>query len=365
MDNMCAKNADDKWTYQHIEAAVAAGLVAEKRVNESCSRVLAQKFAAGLFDDPNAGVVSDNVTLLALLDSPSNRRLALEAAEQGSVLLVNRNATLPLTPQAYDVSKGVALIGEQASCTFDSESRRAGVASPRALKHPDPNLHCKAQLNMLGKTQHHVGDVRVVTVADAIKAAASPLLQPVGTLLGAHIDEATDEADKAAAVALAAESGLALLVLGDSTHSCAECESCKPFQLLPSSFHPPPPSNRLCASNPSATSWHTTCTPRTPLEHCVRLRLRAVSTALVQGGTPAPSRSLVTSPSSFGACLRPAFRLFSSSSTGGPSASKPTQAPTAAGTHRSSTFRTSVRYSQLGVQARRVALPSSICSLER
>ena len=76
MDNMCGKNDDGQWTYQHIEAAVAAGLVAERRVNESCARVLAQKFAAGLFEDPNAGVVSDNATLLGLLDTPSQRRLA-------------------------------------------------------------------------------------------------------------------------------------------------------------------------------------------------------------------------------------------------------------------------------------------------
>ena len=53
-----------------------AGLVGEKRVNESCRRVLSQKFAAGLFDDPNAGVAADNATLAALLDTPSRRRLA-------------------------------------------------------------------------------------------------------------------------------------------------------------------------------------------------------------------------------------------------------------------------------------------------
>ena len=47
MDNMCSKNDDGTWTYEHIEAAVAAGFVSERRVNESCARVLAQKFAAG------------------------------------------------------------------------------------------------------------------------------------------------------------------------------------------------------------------------------------------------------------------------------------------------------------------------------
>ena len=45
-DNMCSFNADGTFTYEHIEEAVAEGLTTEKRVNESCSRVLAQKFAA-------------------------------------------------------------------------------------------------------------------------------------------------------------------------------------------------------------------------------------------------------------------------------------------------------------------------------
>jgi beta-glucosidase len=93
----CGKNADGTWTYQHIEEAVSAGLLSEQRVNESCARVLSQKFAAGLFEDPAAGV-ADNATLARLLDAPPHRRLALEAAEQGCVLLRNTNDTLPLTP---------------------------------------------------------------------------------------------------------------------------------------------------------------------------------------------------------------------------------------------------------------------------
>lgn len=43
-----------------------------------------------------------------------------------------------------------------------------------------------------------------------------------GILLGAHIDKPTAEADKAAAVALAQKSAMALLVLGDSPRSCGE-----------------------------------------------------------------------------------------------------------------------------------------------
>jgi beta-glucosidase-like glycosyl hydrolase len=234
MDNMCSTNADGKWTYQHIEEAVAAGLASERRVNESCARVLSQKFAAGLFEDPLTH--STNASLAALLDSPAHRRLALEAAEQGLVLLLNRNGTLPLEAGAAAAADraaqgGIALIGESASCTFDGGGGGGGAAAAAAAAasggKPDP-FHCAAQLNQLGKPQHNTGNVSVVTVAQAIAVAnansvhsAAPL--PLsGTLLGAHIDGPTPEADKAAAVALAARSGLAVLVLGDSVKSCAE-----------------------------------------------------------------------------------------------------------------------------------------------
>ena len=167
--------------------------------------------------------MSDEQALNALLDAPAHRRVALEAAEQGIVLLQNREHALPLTSRSYDVSKGVALIGESASCEFsqsiDEVSTGAAVGSEGGKRDPD---QCKAQLNMLGKTQHNVGNVSVVTVAEAIARAKSPLLRLSGTAVGANTDSPTDEKQKGAAVALAAKSGLALLVLGDSEHSCGE-----------------------------------------------------------------------------------------------------------------------------------------------
>ena len=234
MDNMCSTNADGKWSYQHLEEAVAAGLTTERRVNESCARVLSQKFAAGLFEDPLTH--STNASLAALLDRPAHRRLALEAAEQGLVLLLNRNGTLPLEAGAAAAADrvaqgGIALVGESASCTFDGGGGGGGGVAAASGGKPDP-FHCAAQLNQLGKPQHNTGNVSVITVAQAIAVAnanamnanansAAPL--PLsGTLLGAHIDGPTPEADKAAAVALAARSGLAVLVLGDSVKSCAE-----------------------------------------------------------------------------------------------------------------------------------------------
>ena len=197
--------------------------------------MLAQKFAAGLFEDSMTH--STNASLAVLLDNPVHRRVALEAAEQGIVMLLNRNDTLPLTLSAlervgaYGGGKGVALIGEASSCVYDNASAVGigGRAARRSGRHDD---QCPAQLDMLGKTQHKVGNVDIVTVADAISRinaaaaaadadAASPM--PLsGTRLGAFVDMPTPEDEKAAAVALAASSSMALLVLGDSEKSCGE-----------------------------------------------------------------------------------------------------------------------------------------------
>ncbi len=205
MDNMCGKNDDGTYTYEHIEEAVKQGLVNEIRVNQSCSRVLAQKFAAGLFEDPMCH--ETNESLSQILDSPDHRRVALEAAEQGIVLLHSRPGYLPLKGELRDVS----LIGESSSCTYDDEGVQIKSSS---------SYHCQAQINMLGKTQHPVGNVSVVTLAEAISKDKS--IQLSGIALGAYTDSATNESIKANAVALAKRSSMAIVVLGDSMRSCGE-----------------------------------------------------------------------------------------------------------------------------------------------
>jgi len=191
--------------------------------------------------------------------------------------LVNKDSTLPLKPSsllvagdnsvggndaaagagsAVGVGVGIALIGEASSCTYDvspdadnnnnNNNNNGKVGADHyeyvgiTSRGPQKYL-CAAQLDMLGKTQHNVGNISIVTVAEAIarvnaEAAAEHQQQqhqqqqqsyqapmPLsGTLLGAHIDRPTEEADKAAAVALAQKSAMALLVLGDSEKSCGE-----------------------------------------------------------------------------------------------------------------------------------------------
>ena len=89
--------------------------------------MLTQKFATGLFDEPYRGPGAN----LEVLDSPAHRQLALEAAEQGIVLLTNHNATLPLQLRG----KKVALFGPFASSEAKEDpAYEALIGSPN-----DPN----------------------------------------------------------------------------------------------------------------------------------------------------------------------------------------------------------------------------------
>ncbi|MBB5699102.1 glycoside hydrolase family 3 N-terminal domain-containing protein [Sphingomonas yantingensis] len=83
----------------HLPALVAAGAVPIARVDEAVARVLALKIAAGLFDDPHAGLAEPARV-------PDLRPLAREAATRSIVLLRNEGNLLPLDP-----SRRIALIG--------------------------------------------------------------------------------------------------------------------------------------------------------------------------------------------------------------------------------------------------------------
>jgi beta-glucosidase len=80
--------------YQHLPAAVAEGRIDERRIDEACARVLAQKFQLGLFEDPYV----DPEAAIAVFDTPEQRRLARTAAAEGVILLEN-DGVLPLAPE--------------------------------------------------------------------------------------------------------------------------------------------------------------------------------------------------------------------------------------------------------------------------
>jgi len=82
------------------------GAISGEAVDEAVRRVLAIKFRLGLFDEPFVDEEQAEVSC----NTPDHRRLALQMAREGIVLLKNDGATLPL---AKDI-KSIAVIGPQA-----------------------------------------------------------------------------------------------------------------------------------------------------------------------------------------------------------------------------------------------------------
>ena len=96
-DLQCGTDTED-WSYNKLQAALDGGLITEAHLDTTVTHVLTQKFALGLFDkSPQAGTDG-----LKDIDSPQRRALALKAAEQGIVLLLNKQGALPL-PGALNI----------------------------------------------------------------------------------------------------------------------------------------------------------------------------------------------------------------------------------------------------------------------
>ena len=92
--------------YRSVPELVASGALPESVVDTSVERVLAQKFALGLFDQPYV----DEGSVTAVFDTPAQRALARRAASESIILLTN-DGTLPLDPSAL---RRVAVVGPAA-----------------------------------------------------------------------------------------------------------------------------------------------------------------------------------------------------------------------------------------------------------
>ena len=75
-----------------VEAGVAAGTIAQSRIDDACRRILVVKAALGLFGDPFG-----DQSLLPEVGSRAHRAVAREAVNKSQVLLKNENDVLPLS----------------------------------------------------------------------------------------------------------------------------------------------------------------------------------------------------------------------------------------------------------------------------
>ena len=75
-----------------LQAAIQAGAVDPKLIDQAVRRILRVKFLVGLFDQP----LADPARMKEILRCTAHRQVALEAARKGIVLLKNRKDLLPL-----------------------------------------------------------------------------------------------------------------------------------------------------------------------------------------------------------------------------------------------------------------------------
>ncbi len=81
-------------TYTNLVEAVHQGLISEAAIDSAVTRLFVARFRLGMFDPPDS--VRWARIPISVLDQPSHRALALQAARESIVLLKNANHVLPL-----------------------------------------------------------------------------------------------------------------------------------------------------------------------------------------------------------------------------------------------------------------------------
>jgi beta-glucosidase len=171
-----------------LPALVRAGRIPVGVVNEAVRRVLREKAALGLFDDPDHGATVERER--AVLLAPEHRRLARRVAEESIVLLKNDGQVLPLGARVHTV----AVIGPLADDKTAALGAWAGRGDPQDAVTP------------LAGIQAHAGGVTVLYAK------------------GCGITD-TATAGFAEAVAAAKQADVAVLVLGEAGDMSGEAAS--------------------------------------------------------------------------------------------------------------------------------------------
>jgi beta-glucosidase len=111
--------------HDHLGKMLASGDISQKQVDDAVRRILAVKFAMGLFDDPFRNVSEERETLLDNYP-PEHLAAAYELASESLVLLKNGKNVLPLKPGAR-----LAVIGPLADSRRDLLGCWDAVGDPR------------------------------------------------------------------------------------------------------------------------------------------------------------------------------------------------------------------------------------------
>jgi len=195
-----------------LREAVIAGKIPESLVDQSLRRVLTQKFALGLFDQPYV----DN--LAVVFDTPDERKLARKIAHKSMVLLKNEGNLLPLSKDL----NSIAVIGPNA----DSVRNLFGDYAYPA--HVETLLELKNKKNVFNQPLpegiHAVEDfIPATSVLAGIKAQVSATTQ-VHYAKGCAVNDTSTDGF-AEAVEAAKQAQVAIVVVGDKAGLTDDCTS--------------------------------------------------------------------------------------------------------------------------------------------
>ena len=194
-----------------MKSAIEQGEIDVALIDRSVARLLTQKFALGLFENPyvDAGAV--------VLDTPAERALAREIAQKSIILLKNEADLLPLSKS---LSK-IAVIGPQA------DSTRHLVGDYSYIAHIETLIESQEQA--LGNMAMPVPDVLEL---DEAFVPMHTILQALGGKVSSETELVyakgcevlgEDRSEFATAVAAASNADVALLFLGGKSGLTDDC----------------------------------------------------------------------------------------------------------------------------------------------
>jgi beta-glucosidase-like glycosyl hydrolase len=202
-----------------LVAAVDAGELSEADVDRAVSNVLALKAELGLLDEPYVPETSG-----LDLDSATDRALALEVARRSVVLLRNEpvagRPVLPIAPEVRTIAvvgpnagRVAALLGNYNYLVLGSALERQSIAVMDAGRRMSERIAADAESSDPTAPALLLESVPVVTVLDGIRRLA-PAGVTVSYAAGCSVG-APDRGGIAEAVALAGQSDVAIVVVGD------------------------------------------------------------------------------------------------------------------------------------------------------
>ena len=169
------------YTPANVEAALAARQVTMAEINDAALRVVRAYIQAGLFDHPLPAAPSPDPA------TPATQAVALQAAEDGSVLLKNDSGALPLT----SASGSIAVIGPTASDTPTNGVSASNVCAETGADSV-PAIFCKNPVAPLDAiTARAAQDGLSVTYnngSDLASAAAAAASAKVAIVFGYTIE---------------------------------------------------------------------------------------------------------------------------------------------------------------------------------